>query len=142
LVLLHGFYGVLSFVLYFPDTNHAVLISLEHKCITCEQAQVLALHDFDKGIKRLVLGGYSAHYNIRDSIFLQEYGVEVIHDRMCVGSTEEVYCYSMMMARLLAEEYGWDFYDHGIQKVKNALDKLRTGSMSRLPEPPRIPRDR
>ena len=101
----------------------------------------MAMHDFEKGIYRITHDGMgdNDHAEIRADILKQDYGIETLYTG-CVGTTDEVYCYSSMMARLLAEKYGWDFYAKASQKAKDRKAKLPRSNDDyiALPLPPAV----
>jgi hypothetical protein len=112
------------YIFYYPAGNGAILAYLEYNCKTCSAGQIMAMHDFEKGIARLTQDGMgdSDRATIRAGILKQDYGIETVYTG-CVGTTDEVYCYMNMMARMLAQKYGWDFYDRASKKTRDIIEK-------------------
>ena len=126
-----------TFIFYYSDPNHAKLYYLTYTCKTCTQAQILAIHDFDNGIYRRTRGGFGGSFTseIRDQILKEEYNIETLYTG-CVGTTEEVYCYMHMMARLLEYKYGWDFYKKATEKAIEKAAKMGDLEAHELQIPP------
>jgi hypothetical protein len=118
-------FTITIYIFDYPTGQRAILTYLEYNCKTCADAQVMAIHDFEKGIYRLTRVGMSETTlpEVRASILKLDYGIETLHTG-CVGTTDEVYCYMDMMARLLAQKYGWDFYDKASKKAKDTIAKM------------------
>jgi hypothetical protein len=115
--------GILNF---YPEPNQATLLYLENNCKTFELAEKLARQDFQTGTYRLVFDGglgSGIRTEIRNRLLKDYYDVEVISTG-CIGSTEEVYCYNQVMANLLGEKFGYDFYDCVKGEVKREYDAL------------------
>jgi hypothetical protein len=118
-------FTITIYIFDYPAGNRAILAYLEYNCKTCSEAQIMAMLDFEKGIARLTQGGMeeSDRAAIRAGILKQDYGIETLYTG-CVGTTDEVYCYTSMMARMLGQKYGWDFYDRASKKANDIIVKL------------------
>jgi hypothetical protein len=100
----------------YPGANRAMVNYLEKKCLTCEKAEHLALHDFKNGRYNLISWGFgSEKHEILAPILKTDYNVHMLS-----GGCSESYeldCYHNKMAKLLLDKYGNDFYDKALDQT-------------------------